>query len=176
MKNSIKAIASIGLITGLLSGNSYAQQADINAPARPSYANNSTAVSSTNSDPAAVNPGVTAKFSTLFPTATDSKWTSSNNNFWVSFLNNGRKANASFTPKGKMNYVITDCTIEQLPGSFRKTINKEYSSYKLYNAIEIKAYNAVAYQAILENESAYITLKFTSEGVEEIQHCSKALL
>ena len=32
-----------------------------------------------------------------------------------------------------------------------------------------------AYQQILENENTYITLKFTSEGVEKIQHIKKTI-
>lgn len=176
MKNSIKAIAATALIIVLSSGNSYAQEvSSVSAPGKTAYASTTAATAEKNNhiSAAVVNPITAAKFSTLFPAATNQKWTGKDNNVWVSFLNNGRKATASFTPKGKMNYVITDCAMEQLPESFRKTISKEYASYSLYNAIEIKAYDAVAYQVVLENASTYITLKFTSEGVEEIQQLKK---
>ncbi len=174
MKNSIKAITATVLITILSSGNLYAQDAYINASAKTPYSTTAGANTSNNSS-VAINPLVSAKFSTLFPQATNQQWALNNNSSWVSFLNNGRKASASFTSKGKMNYVITDCAMEQLPGSFRKTISKEYASYNLYNAIEIKAYDAVAYQVVLENASTYITLKFTSDGIEEIQQLKKTV-
>ena len=176
MKNSIKAIAATALIIILSSGNSSAQEMSaVSAPGKTAHVSTTTARAENNNylSTAAVNPMILAKFSALFPGATSQQWGSSDNNFWVSFLNNNRKASASFTVKGKIKYIITDCAMEQLPGSFRKTISKEYASFKLYSAIEIKAYDAVAYQAVLENASTYVTLKFTNEGVEEIQQLKK---
>lgn len=176
MKNSIKAIAATALIIVLSSGNSYAQEmSSVSAPGKAAYASTTTATTENNSHISAtvVNPMIAAKFSALFPGATSQQWGSSDNNFWVSFLNNGRKASASFTLKGKIKYIITDCAMEQLPESLRKTISKEYASFNLYSAIEIKAYDTVAYQAVLENASTYVTLKFTNEGVEEIQQLKK---
>ncbi len=119
------------------------------------------------------NPVIAAKFSALVPGATNLQWTNTDDNCWVSFLNNGRKGNASFTPKGKMNYIIADCGMEQLPAAFRETIKKQYASYHLFNAIEVTAHHAVAYQAILENAQGYITLKYTADGIEEIQQVTK---
>ena len=63
--------------------------------------------------------------------------------------------------------------MENLPAAFSKTITNKYASYHLFNAIEIAAYGTVAYQAILENSKDFITLKYTSEGVEEIQQVKK---
>ena len=63
--------------------------------------------------------------------------------------------------------------MENLPAAFSKTITSNYASYHLFNAIEIAAYSTVAYQAILENSKDFITLKYTSEGIEEIQQVKK---
>ncbi len=114
-----------------------------------------------------------ASFSTLFPNASQPKWTSAENNSFVSFLNNGRKATASFSEKGKLNYVITDCSMNELPAAFSKNIRKDYAAYQLFHAIEIKAHGETAYQAVLENTRGYLTLKFTADGVEEIQQVKK---
>jgi len=114
-----------------------------------------------------------ASFSTLFPNATQQKWTSSEGNSFVSFLNNGRKATASFTTKGKMTYVITDCSMNDLPAAFSKNIKNDYATYQLFHAIEIKAHGETAYQAVLENAAGFVTLKFTADGVEEIQQVKK---
>ncbi|MEO6232365.1 MAG: hypothetical protein ABJB11_23545 [Ferruginibacter sp.] len=177
MTHSTKSFAAIFLLVIILSVNSFAQGTYASASVEPSYTNNTITVEENNSAATAVatNPAINAKFSALFPNATNLKWTASADNFWVSFLNNGRKGNASFTAKGKMNYSITDCGMEQLPGAFSKAINKEYPSYHLFNAIEITAHNTVAYQAILENAQGYITLKYTADGVEEIQQVKKAV-
>lgn len=45
----------------------------------------------------------------------------------------------------------------------------------LYNAIEIKAHDAVSYQAVLVYELDFITLKFTDGGVEKIQQLKRLL-
>jgi hypothetical protein len=173
MRIPIKAITATALIIVLVSSRSYGQEMYAGSPAKTIDANINIAENNSTKGSTAIDPVIVAKFVALFPTATNQHWSVNDNSFWVSFVNNGRKTNASLTTKGKINYVITDCAMEQLPASFSKTIIKDYSSYTLYNAIEIKAYEAVAYQVILENASSYITLKYTDEGVEEIRQVKK---
>ncbi len=175
MKHSAKFFASAMLLTATLFTNAYAQEATSIAAVQSSYTLNTLNAeenTSTKVDPVA-NAAVSAKFATLFPTATEQKWSTSADNCWVSFLNNGRKAKASFTKEGKLNYIISDCAMEHLPGAFSKTISNKYASYRLFNAIEIKAHETVAYQAVLEDSKGFITLKYTSEGVEELQQVKK---
>lgn len=146
-----------------------------------SFAQGVGAVNPTQTETITVNAGennigennAKASFSTLFPNASQQKWTSSEGNSFVSFLNDGRKATASFTAKGKMNYVITDCRINDLPAAFSKNIQKDYAAYQLFHAIEIKAHGETAYQAVLENAAGFVTLKFTADGMEEIQQVKK---
>lgn len=175
MTHSSKIITATILLTVSLVTNSFAQEATTIAFMQPSYTSNTLDVKENKSIETnfEANPVITTKFSTLFPTATNQQWTPGADNVWVSFLNNGQKANASFTPKGKLKYIITNYAMENLPGAFSKTITNEYASYHLLKAIEIKAHGAVAYQAILEDSKGYITLKYTSEGVEEIQQVKK---
>lgn len=175
MTHSTKAIASTILLTIVLSMHSFAQEMYAGMSMKTSFATHTTAMVESIDTKTAVapNPLISAKLTTLVPDATNLRWTMSDDNFWVSFLNNGRKGKASFTPKGKMNYLITDCVMEQLPGAFSKAIKKQYASYHLFNAIEVTAYDAVAYQAILENPQGFITLKYTDEGMEEIQQVKK---
>ena len=120
--------------------------------------------------PVIANPDaklVTALVAT-FPTATAQEWRMLNNGYYVSFMNSGRKAKAMFTQKGKMSYAITDCSLEQLPAPMRKKIASDYAAYTFVNAIEINAYDAIAHQAVLQNQAGYITLKATPDGVEQI--------
>ena len=175
MTASTKIIAVTFLLAIGLSSASFAQQ---------SYAGNSVKLTDANTDDIVdensnaktVNVAdalIVSKFSSLFTNATNLKWANSTDNCWVSFLNNNRKAKASFTSKGILNYIITDCAMENLPAALIKTITNNYASYHLFNAIEIAAYNTLAYQAILENSTGYITLKYTADGVEEIQQVKK---
>ena len=175
MKRSAKIIVATILFNVLLTFNTFAQQSDMDASTAAVYAKNTIAVEPYNIGNTAVaaNPKTEARFSTLFPNASNQQWIASADNYWVSFLHNGRKSNASFTPKGKMNYSITVCAMEHLPAAFSKTIKKEYAAYSLFNAIEIKAHGAVVYQAILENSTGFIKLKYTTDGVEEIQQVKK---
>jgi hypothetical protein len=165
-----KMITATILFTIASITNSFAQEAPAIDTLQPSYEHNDLNEKEKNSHlDVAVNPVVTSKFSTLFPDATSEVWTAGTDNFRVSFLNNNRKANASFTLKGKLNYLITVCALEHLPEAFSKKITNDYATYHLFDAIEITAHNTVAYQAVLTDSKGYITLRYTSEGIEEIQ-------
>ena len=177
MQNSIKLTAT-ALVGFLLSNSVLAQDTYIGSTAKTIYTSTATqnakiSATNANEDVVATYQGVMGKFSSMYPGATSPQWTTSQDNLWVSFLHNGRKSSASFNLKGKMNYVILDCGIDQLPAAFSNTIKKEYASYSLCNAIQIKAHDAVAYQVVLENSASFLTLKYTSEGVEEVGKVTK---
>lgn len=116
-----------------------------------------------------VSSAAMLKFATLFPDATNENWSTNATNGYVSFLNNGRKANASFSAKGKLSYLITECKMEHLPIAFRQSIRSNYSNFQLYYASEIKSNGIVVYEAILESTSNFVTLRFNEDGVEEIK-------
>ncbi|MFT3674273.1 MAG: hypothetical protein QM781_00100 [Chitinophagaceae bacterium] len=167
MKRSIKTNATALLLSLGIYTLSFAQGVGAVNPAQTET------VSLNAGDNNAGENNAKASFSTLFPNASQQKWTSSDDNSFVSFLNNGRKATASFTAKGKLNYVITDCSMNDLPAAFSKNIKKDYAAYQLFHAIEIKAHGQTAYQVVLENAAGFITLKSTADGIEEIQQVKK---
>jgi hypothetical protein len=114
-----------------------------------------------------------ANFALLFPNASRQKWSFSVTGSFVSFCNGDRKARAAFDANGEMKYVITDCDINHIPPAFSKIIRDDYSGYLLYHATEIKAHGETAYTAILENATGYIMLKFTRDGLEEMEEVRK---
>lgn len=175
MKQFTKIIAAAILFTAVATSTTNAQQATTNNAADAAFVKNtfpSSTHMATSTVPAA-NPKIEARFAALFPHASNLQWAAGTDNYWVSFLNKGRKASASFSPKGKMNYAITDCDMAHLPQAFTETIQKEYADYSLLKAVEIKAHNSVAYHAILEDANGYVTLKYTTDGVEKIQEVVK---
>ena len=176
MTHSIRLIAAI-LLTGLLSNHSYAQEMYAGMSVKRTQPNMTLPPEEEKSAKMidVINPVVIAKFSALFPNATSPKWGTSATDIWISFVNNGRKSNACFTALGKMNYVITDCSIGQLPAAFRKAIAQEYASYNLFHAIEINTKHNVIYQAIIENSKGFIKLKYSESGLETIQQVNKSL-
>ncbi len=177
MQKSLKVIMATAVICFLLSGNTLAQDAHASADTKTMFSNipavEKTISTSSNEDILAKNPAIVATFSTMFPLATSSKWANVNDDLWVSFLDNGRKTSACFSAKGKINYAISDCAMGQLPAKFSKTIKKDYALYSMVKAIEIKAHDAVAYEVVLENQLNFIRLKYTSQGVEEVQKINK---
>lgn len=171
MTQSAKIITAALLFSTALCINTVAQESI--ASAEPGYAKNNTGLPTDNATPVIPSAKTKAGFVELFPNAVNPLWTAMGDNYYVSFLNNGRKANASFTPKGKMNYCITECSMENLPASFSKTIKNEYAGYSLIKGTEIKASGAVVYQAIIENSTGFKTLKYTVDGIEEMQPVKK---
>ena len=143
MKQSIKSIVTIlSLILGLGIfsfaqdlGSGNAIQSANSIPAGDNYSSENTAK---------------ATFSTMFPNASQQKWTTAGSTSFVSFLNKGRKATASFNSKGNLNYLITSCSMNNLPAVISKNLKSNYSNYQLSHAIEIKAHGETAYQAVIE--------------------------
>lgn len=174
MKLRIKLIvATFFFIPGFFS-LAQAQEMNANNLVQPSYATTRGAITEHSTENSlTVNPAIKSLFLTLFPHATAQQWSLNGSNNFVSFLNNGRKASACFSAKGKMTYSITACDAEQLPKDFSKKINKDYKAYSLFHATQISAFGETAYHAILENTTGFITLKYTSDGIEETQTVKK---
>lgn len=175
MKQFTRIVAASLVFAAIVTNTTNAQQSTINSSADAAFVKNnipSTTDIVSSAVPAA-NPKIEARFAALFPNATNLQWAAGADHYWVSFLNDGRKASASFTPKGKMNYAITVCDMAHLPEALCKMIQKEYTAYSLLQAIEIKAHDAVAYQAILEDANGYVTLKCTADGIEKIKLVAK---
>jgi hypothetical protein len=174
MTQSLKTLAAaFTLIVGIFGYSEAQNMYASNQPANNIIA--ATINTEENSLPVTIadHPTTASSFTNLFPAATESKWSSNGSYYLVNFVNDGRKAKASFTKKGKMNYLITDCDMSHLPAKFSKTIKKQYAGYQLFNAIEIKAHGSTAYQAILQNAEKFITLKYTADGVELVNQVKK---
>lgn len=72
-----------------------------------------------------------------------------------------------------VQYTVTNCTLNQLPGALQNKISKYYAGYAYVSAVRINAHDAVAHEVILQNEKDILTLKSTEDGVEEIQTITK---
>ena len=175
MKQSIKIFAAFLFLSLGFTSLSFAQNAYASNEGKNSITltNMSEELPTKDVVTTVASPAMETRFFTLFPNATEQKWGITTENSFVSFLNNGSKATASFTSKGKLSYVITACTMAQMPEAFSKAITNNYAGYQLFHAIEIKAYGETVYQAIIENAAGFRTLKYTTDGVEEIKYVKK---
>ncbi|MBO9619756.1 MAG: hypothetical protein J7539_12060 [Niabella sp.] len=170
MKRNIKTLGVALLFFWGASAPSYGQNMYASAAAKTFNTSILTALGAVDKEPvAAVDPLINSSFSALFPNATEPKWSRKVTHSFVSFLNNGHKATASFSPKGALNYVITECDPEQLPKLFNKKIKKSYATYRLLQATEIQAYGQKTYQVVLEDAFRFVTLKYTADGIETTQ-------
>jgi hypothetical protein len=177
MKNLQSVLVLIALIS-LISQTSYSQDVaagDRNSPIDITYNNVIEAKSpgGTETKLASSNSRLMAKFSKMFAGADNQQWKTIGDYYHVTFINNGRKARAVFTSKGRMNYLLTDFSLEQLPELLRTKISRDYIGYTLLQALEITGYDTVAYQAVLENDRRFITLKSTTDGIEELKEQKK---
>ncbi|WP_290792477.1 hypothetical protein [Flavihumibacter sp. UBA7668] len=112
-------------------------------------------------------------FSRLFPEAREIKWSPLAKGQVVFFQNQGQKVQAGFDPKGRLNYILTLLSKEQLPTELLRSIHSSYGTYELLSAKEVKAYSETATYVILESTADFVTLKHTRDGVELEQRVSK---
>lgn len=116
---------------------------------------------------------ILARFNSIYPSAEGAIWYCTEQFNYASFLNAGHRINVSFAPDGKLNYSIAACEMSQLPESFKKIIKREYKDAQILNTKRIEAYGRTAFWAVLENLSQFVVLKYTNDGVEEVQRVKK---
>lgn len=150
---------------------------------RAQYANRSGNAPGESELPGSANPAISVAtapnaaamnvFVRLFPEAKDAIWSPLAKGQVVFFQHQGQKLQAGFDLKGRLNYVLTILTKEQLPAKFLSVLHSAYESYELLSAKEVKAYGEIASYAILESAADFVTLKYTRDGVELEQRVSK---
>lgn len=171
MKTNLKTIAAFLFVMAFLVNNAVAQ--DIAKNERVVATNNVAMLTPTIIN----NPGNTRianKFASMFPAAQNSVWATDSKGQSVSFISEGRKTRAGFTNNGQLNYVITDCSLNQLSVDFQNYISKNYAGYMLVNGVDINSIGENLQQAILQNTSGFVTLQATTEGIDEIQKLNKS--
>ena len=182
MKTTLKTVTAALLIATFFINTATAQEMAATTVSNKTTVNNVMVESNntTTSDDAATNVNSTgnsrlaAKFISRFPAAQQQQWAVTNKGYWVSFLNEGRKTRAGFNTNGQLNYMVEDCNKDQLSGEFQSFIAKNYAGYQFLSAICINAFGEQNQQAILENNTGFVTLNFNDEGVEETRKISKA--
>ncbi|MEO6818214.1 MAG: hypothetical protein ABI266_00140 [Ginsengibacter sp.] len=182
MQTNLKSIITAALFTTLFMNNSIAQNVNaissndmVLAKNENVSVNTSKVYRTTTSnitDP--INVRVANKFSELFPEAQNEQWAVDGKGYWVSFTNEGQKLRAGFTNNGLLNYTIKDCNRDQLSAKLNNYIAKNYVGYHLLNGIEINTNGEKTQQAIIENESGYVTLKSAKDAIQVMQKMQKA--
>jgi hypothetical protein len=171
MKATLKTITASLLLITFIMNDSFAQ--DIAKNERVVVNTNLVAASAINiTDPG--NTRIANKFAAMFPEAQSQQWATDSKGETVSFTNEGRKIRAGFNHNGQVNYVISNCSMNQLTPDFQNYISKNYAGYQLLNGVEVHSLGEQTQQAILQNATGYVTLNATKDGIVEIKKINKS--
>lgn len=110
-----------------------------------------------------------------FPKAENTKWNVCNDIYNVTFRTNGLASRAVYSSTGIFSYSIINYPPDRLPANMLKKIYKAYKNYKIHSANELNAHGSSAFHIILEDKTAYLTIKMTNKGFEIIKKLRKSV-
>jgi hypothetical protein len=138
---------------------------------------NTPVLSKTNPDSSEVleqsYPKVARKFFLLFPDAVNPSWIKETGFLYVSFLNNGNKATASFNPKGSMNYCISYIQEANFPADLLQKVKGSYPADEIFSIKEIMTEEMTMHEIVLQNTQHYTVISVSPNGISEIRKIKK---
>lgn len=130
-------------------------------------------LSKTNADSSEVleqsYPRVARKFFLLFPDAVNPSWIKETDFLYVTFLNNGNKATASFRPKGSMNYCISYIKEADFPADLLQKVKGSYPADEIFSIKEIMTEEMTMHEIVLQNTQHFTVISLTPNGIAEIR-------
>jgi hypothetical protein len=118
-------------------------------------------------------PNVALNFADRFPSAINPLWILEMGTLFVSFVTNGNKVSATFTPSGVMNYSITRLDPTNIPSTILEKLSVGYESYSMFDAKEIAVSKNIVYQVILEDHHEYIIVLVNDHEIQESKRIKK---
>lgn len=109
-----------------------------------------------------------------FPMARNVKWTTTENSRKAVFTLDGLTTKAFYMPDSTFSYSLTNYTAKQLPEEVLRNIYQTYKKYKIISAKELRLPNKTSFYVILENGSAYKTIKVTDNYIEQVKTLRKS--
>ncbi len=119
-------------------------------------------------------PKVARKFFLLFPDAASPSWIKETGFLYVSFVNNGNKATASFNPKGSMNYCISYIQEENFPADLLQKVKGSYPADEIFSIKEITTEEITMHEIVLLNSQHYTVISLTPNGIAEIRKIKRS--
>jgi hypothetical protein len=176
-------IAGVILLSILLSRHSFAQVSSLTKgnPNKRSYitvaAKRTPVYSSQRTDTVSVleleYPKVARNFEMTFPAAISPLWIRESGFLYVSFINEGNKTSAVFTPGGDMNYAIANLDVSNMPSGMVQKIKMSYPSCSIFNIKQIMTDNISVYEVILQDIRQFIVLSISHDEIEEVKKVTK---
>jgi hypothetical protein len=118
-------------------------------------------------------PKVARKFFLLFPEAVNTAWVKETEFLYVSFLNNGNKATASFNPKGSMNYCISYVKEADFPDDLLQKVKGSYPADEIFSIKEIMTEEMTMHEIVLQNSERYTVISLSPNGISETRKIKK---
>ena len=118
-------------------------------------------------------PKVARKFFLLFPDAVNPSWIKETGFLYVTFLNNGNKATASFSPKGSMNYCISYIKEADFPADLLQKVKGSYPADEIFSIKEIMTEEMTMHEIVLQNTQHYTVISLSPNGISEIRQIRK---
>ena len=109
-----------------------------------------------------------------FPNAQNVQWTTYNNIYSATFMIDDLVTRAVYNTAGIFSYAVTNYPTDRLPTHILKSVSRNYKSYQIFSATELKAYGSRAFHIILENNNSYLTVKITNNSIEELKKLKKS--
>lgn len=110
-----------------------------------------------------VSPMAVKSFNSSFKSATEVKWTITDNYFKADFTLNGQYVSAFYDGDGKMLALTRNISSLQLPIALQADLKKNYDCYWISDVMEIANNEGTSYYITLENADSQIILKSTGD-------------
>ena len=104
------------------------------------------------------------KFSSSYSKATDVKWTKEKSGYEASFKNGKIDMSVNFDEKGNVVETETGIKLSELPVEVRESVAKNYSKYKITEAVKIEAKGMITYEVEVRRSKGIIDLIYDEHG------------
>ena len=111
-----------------------------------------------------VSPMAIKAFNSSFKSATEVKWTVTDNYFKADFALNGQYVCAFYDTKGEMIALTRNISSLQLPIALQADLKKNYDSYWISDVLEVANEDGTSYYITLETADTQLILKSNSDS------------
>jgi hypothetical protein len=119
-------------------------------------------------------PKVARKFFLLFPEAVNASWIKETGFLYVSFVNLGNKASASFSSKGSLNYCISYIAESDFPADLHQKIKGTYPADEIFSIKEIMTEQVTLHEIVLQNSEYFTVVSLSASGITEVKKIKKS--
>jgi hypothetical protein len=106
-----------------------------------------------------VSPRAIKSFNSSFKTATEVKWTITDNYFKADFALNGQYVSAYYDAEGNMKALTRNISSLQLPIALQADLKKNYDCYWISDVLEVANDEGTSYYITLETADTQLVLK-----------------